>query len=85
VSDGEAPRPVALRVLRGTPSDEELAALVSVLAASASAGRARPAAERPRVGGWADRRAALRTPVSVGPGAWAASGRARGTRTRADW
>lgn len=74
-----------LRVIRGTPTAEELAALVTVLAAAA--GGAVPAAEgsRARGAGWRDHRAMLRRGIPPGPGAWAASGRAPGTRTRADW
>jgi hypothetical protein len=84
---------VVLRVLKGEPDAAELAALVTVLgaaggsaagsAAGAAAGAAAGSAARRRIGGWADRRAGLRSPATVGPGAWVASGRVRGVRTRA--
>ena len=69
-----------LRVVRGDPSPEELAALVAVLAArasSAAAGRPEPRA----VGGWVDRSAGLRRPIAPGPDAWRTTGREPGTRT----
>lgn len=62
-------RPV-LRVVRGTPDDEELAALAAVLtAATAGPGRPQPATHS----GWADPRARLRRPIEHGPGAWRSS------------
>ena len=49
-----APGPAAVRIVRGEPSPEELAALVAVLAARATAGSGEP--EAPRVvSGWTDR------------------------------
>ena len=61
-----------LRVVRGQPTPEELAALVVVLSAQ-------PPAEVPapptRPSGWADRGSAIRAPLVPGPGAWRASGR----------
>jgi hypothetical protein len=72
-----------LRVINGEPTDEDLAALVAVVAARA-AGGASEADTEPR-SGWVDRNTLVgRTPV-VGPGAWTASGRIPGARTRADW
>ena len=58
-----------LRVVRGNPSPQELAALVAVVAARASAAaepepRARPLWGRP----------VLRPVLTPGPGAWRASG-----------
>ena len=44
----------ALRVVRGEPSPEELAALVAVLAARSAAGSGGPAAAR-TASGWTDR------------------------------
>lgn len=75
--------PPLLRVVRGDPTSEELAAFVAVLVArSRSAGAAKP---EPRgVGGWADRTAGLRRSLTPGPGAWRAAGRPPGVRTRAD-
>jgi hypothetical protein len=62
--------PPLLRVVRGAPTDEELAALVVVFAGrGTTADQAR--AER---SAWLDRSAALRQPLHPGPGAWRASG-----------
>ncbi|MGA6163869.1 acyl-CoA carboxylase subunit epsilon [Amycolatopsis magusensis] len=61
-----------LRVVRGTPEDDELAALAAVIAAAASAGESSPASQ-PRRSCWADRAGALRQPLQPGPGAWRAS------------
>ncbi|HEX3827637.1 MAG TPA: acyl-CoA carboxylase subunit epsilon [Sporichthyaceae bacterium] len=59
-----------LRIVRGEPSDEELAALVAVL--STRAGATAPAiTEAPSV--WRDRAALLRKSVHPGPGAWRAA------------
>ena len=83
-TDGTTGRPdqPLLRVIRGNPSPEELAALVTVVAALA----APPAPAQVRtVGGWADRTPVPRLPVSPGPGAWRAACRGPGTRTRAAW
>ena len=66
----ESPRPL-LRVVRGAPTREELAAVVAVLTARGSS----PVAARPPAPGrslWA--RPALRTPLVPAPGAWRASG-----------
>ncbi|GAA5112348.1 acyl-CoA carboxylase subunit epsilon [Pseudonocardia adelaidensis] len=63
-------RRAAFRVVRGDPSDAELAALTVVLAAVA-APRPAPA---PRVPDrWSDPAARFRTPLHPGPGAWRAS------------
>lgn len=64
------PRPT-LRVVKGTPSDEEVAALVAVLHAAA-AGPATPP-RKPR-SEWSAPRRRLRTTFPSGPGAWRASG-----------
>lgn len=60
----------ALRVVRGDPSDEEIAALTAVLAGLAGNGEPAEALPRSR---WASREAALRRPLRPGPGAWRAS------------
>lgn len=64
-----------LRVVRGRPSDEELAALVTALAtrAAAYAAAARHATEQPR-SVWADPARRLRVPLPHGPDAWRRSG-----------
>jgi len=67
----ETPRPV-LRIVRGEPSDAELAALLAVVAARSGA----PAAPEPEApSAWRDRAALLRKPLHPGPGAWRASAR----------
>jgi hypothetical protein len=62
-----------LRVVSGSPSDEELAALTAVVAAL-SQRRSRGTRPTP-LGGWAARADAHRRPVQAGPGGWRASGR----------
>ncbi len=65
--DDRAP---VLRIVRGTPDDVELAALVSVLAARvAGAAAGSELTGRPR-SAWADRRRMLRGVAAPGPGAW---------------
>ena len=67
-----APDPL-FSVLRGTPSDAELAALVAVLATLPAPQEPEPAVVRPS--GWSDRSRALHAPLVPGPGAWLASAR----------
>lgn len=68
-------RRALFRVVRGTPTDEELAALTVVLALTAAA---TPAGPRPRVrSAWADPATRLRRPLAVGPDAWRTSFRPR--------
>ncbi|WP_299051085.1 acyl-CoA carboxylase subunit epsilon [uncultured Nocardioides sp.] len=69
-SDGASQAPV-LRVVKGDPTPEQLAALVAVLAAASGGGEA-PAARRPSE--WSRPGRRLRTPHHPGPGAWRASG-----------
>ena len=61
-----------LRVVRGEPSAEELAALTVVLAAMS--GRRERRKVTP-VGAWASHADAHRQPLRPGPGGWRASGR----------
>ncbi|MBB5788329.1 acyl-CoA carboxylase epsilon subunit [Jiangella mangrovi] len=61
--------PPLFRVVRGTPTDEELAALVVVLTAKAAAGRAPSAPERSSWASYWNHRA----PLAPGAGAWRAS------------
>ena len=63
------PRPL-LRVVRGEPTAEELAALVAVVTARASA--VPEPAGPPAPSRWG--RPVLRSPLHPGPGAWRASG-----------
>lgn len=70
-------QPTHLRIVRGDPTDAELAALTVALAVvqrrhAAAAERAASATSAP-VGGWADPAARLRRPLHPGPGAWARS------------
>ena len=58
-------RPV-LRIVRGTPTPDELAALVAVVAAAASSGDgARPGAS-PTTAGWAAHHRTMRGPLPTG-------------------
>ncbi len=80
-NDEGSGRPV-LRIVRGEPSAEEVAALVAVL--SARAGSAAAAPEPPR-SAWGRPGSALRGTVPTHPSAWRESGFTQGVRTRADW
>jgi hypothetical protein len=62
-----------LTVVRGDPTDAELAAVVAVLAARAESGTVAAAAAWPSE--WAGRHRLVRQPVPAGPGAWRASAR----------
>lgn len=59
-----------LRVVKGNPSDEELAALVVVVSSLRADESAAP---EPR-SAWSNRRTLVREPLAHGPGAWRASG-----------
>ena len=61
-----------LRVVRGEPSAEELAALTVVVTALS---QRRPRRRPTPVGAWASRADTVRTPLQVGPGGWRAAGR----------
>ena len=63
---------VAFSVVRGNPTEEELAALVTVLALRVRANVAPP--ERP-LSGWSAYWRSVRAPVAPGPNAWRMSGR----------
>jgi hypothetical protein len=66
----EAP---AFRVVRGHPTEEEVAALLVVLSARAAA---EPTTTLPATAsGWASYARAVRAPLQPGPGAWLASAR----------
>jgi len=66
---GSEPERPALRIVHGSPSPEEVAALVTVLAAR---GGGVAADAQPR-STWNDRSRAVRPPLVPGPGAWKAS------------
>jgi hypothetical protein len=77
----DAGTPPLLRVVRGTATPEETAALVAAIAiARAAARRAALAAEAPEKAGtrtrsgWGDRARLSSAPLRHGPGAWRASG-----------
>jgi hypothetical protein len=61
-----------LRVVKGDPSAEELAALTVVVAALS---QRRPRRRPTPVGAWASRLDAVRPSLQTGPGAWRAAGR----------
>ncbi|MGI9091965.1 MAG: acyl-CoA carboxylase subunit epsilon [Mycobacteriales bacterium] len=61
--------PARLRIVRGQPTDAELAAVVTVLSALARAGPTGSAARAP-TSGWLDRCALLAAPPPAGRGAW---------------
>ena len=69
MSEPQAP---LLRVVRGEPTAEELAALTVVVA---SLSQRRPRRRPVPVGAWAERADVLRRPLLAGPGGWRASGR----------
>ena len=58
-----------LRVVRGNPTDEEVAALVAVVSTLHTPEEPEPA---PR-SAWSERRNLVRQPLPHGPGAWRAS------------
>ncbi len=69
-----ADQPPLLRIVRGEPTAEELAALTVVVAAlSQRRERRRPVP----VGAWADSGDRHRRPLRPGAGGWQAAGRAR--------
>ena len=65
----EALRP-ALRVVSGNPTDDELAVVIAVVSARASA---RPAPITPTLNLWTRKSRNVRPPLHHGPGAWRAS------------
>jgi Acyl-CoA carboxylase epsilon subunit len=62
----------ALEVVKGNPSEDELAALLMVLKARAGASTTAP---KPADNGWSAYWRAMRAPLHPGPGGWRASGR----------
>jgi hypothetical protein len=64
--------PPVLRVIRGEPTADELAAVVVVLAARAAEAGPEPA-PRPARSQWAAKARQMRPQLTPGPGAWRAS------------
>jgi hypothetical protein len=64
-------RRALFQVVRGTPTDAEVAALTVVLAAAAATAAEPGPAAPPSA--WTDRAARLRGPLRAGPGAWRSS------------
>ena len=69
---GEQPAAAILRVVKGDPTPEELAAVLVVLSASAGS---TPAPTGPQLSGWSAYWRNVRAPLVAGPGAWRSSGR----------
>ncbi len=65
----DAPRTL-LRVVRGDPTPEELAALVAVVGARAAAAPDDAVAVAPSRSAWSDPARAVRTPLRPGPDGW---------------
>lgn len=64
----------SFEVVRGDPDDEEVAAMLVVLAAVlADPGPARPNTDRPIAGGWNSHWRGVRQPFIHGPQAWSGS------------
>jgi acyl-CoA carboxylase epsilon subunit len=76
-SNGEQETPdeqdLTLRVVHGKPDDDELAAMVAVVAAL-SATMATDVPTMTSRSGWSDAVARVRAPLRPGPGAWRRSG-----------
>ncbi|WP_283138540.1 acyl-CoA carboxylase subunit epsilon [Rhizohabitans arisaemae] len=67
---------ITLRVVRGDPSPEEIAALVAVLAGRTGPPQGVPSVSAPvsePLSAWTDRSALMREPLFPGSGAWRAS------------
>jgi hypothetical protein len=63
----------AIQIVRGEPSDLEIAAVVSALVAAASVAHENPNGRTAR-SQWRNRARNIRPPLGAGPGAWRASG-----------
>ncbi|OYO21024.1 hypothetical protein CGZ93_11200 [Enemella dayhoffiae] len=71
MSEADSPATPTFEVVSGSPSAEELAAIVTVLsAASAANGDSTPPSDRPRAGGWKSYWRTVRREHRPGPGAW---------------
>ena len=68
--------PADIQVVRGAPTDEELAAAIAVVQAALAAAEeeAAKSAKRPATrSSWNRNHGMLRTPLQAGPGQWGAS------------
>ncbi len=71
-TDGAEGSAAVLKVVRGQPTAEELAALVAVIAGQAAAASGGPATAR-KASGWTDRSRYVHAPGTPSPGGWRAS------------
>jgi hypothetical protein len=67
--------PPLLRIVKGNPSPEEVAALVAVVSSMATAAADAAAQQKAPRPEWSARQRMLRQPLRHGPGAWRASAR----------
>ena len=67
------PTEPVLRVVKGNPTAEELAAVLAVLSAGASSAASPDEPSAPS--GWSAYWRSVRAPLVAGPGAWRSSGR----------
>jgi Acyl-CoA carboxylase epsilon subunit len=70
-AEAETEAAATLRILRGEPTPEELAALLAVIATRAGSGG--EAAPQPKVSAWTDRSRYVRPRLGLTPGGWRAS------------
>ncbi len=68
MSEDEQPERPVLRIVRGHPTPEEVAALTAVLAAASGGGR-EPEDSGP-ASAWTERESLVRRPLTPGPAAW---------------
>lgn len=75
-NDEREPAPLAISVLRGEPTEEELAAVMAVLSeAYATEVEQAVADDNPASSAWARSQRTLRQPLARGAGAWERFGR----------
>ncbi|MGQ0778466.1 MAG: acyl-CoA carboxylase subunit epsilon [Pseudonocardiales bacterium] len=73
-SHSSHPHSRVIHIVRGDPSDEEIAALTAVVVSLASMRSAHARSAEPgQLSAWADPAPRLRAPLHTGPGAWRAS------------
>ncbi|HEY5820794.1 MAG TPA: acyl-CoA carboxylase subunit epsilon [Propionibacteriaceae bacterium] len=73
MSDTEATSRPDFSIVKGTPTDEELAAVIAAL--SSRTPTAPDAPRQPSPSGWSAYWRTVRTPTHPGPGVWRMSGR----------